>query len=232
MVGASWIVLEVGKRRIDPRQVVDREEIFSAERRGDALLFEWVRRIEDLDELGEEAAEEILSVLGGELLGFHHDRRGVLVLPVRGMETPNGPYAALVAKHAATGVWLPNLSREPGANPAREMRDEIDLPNVPRSREVEVFVMSPARAIRDLGAVAPVRVVCVDRISQLTPKEVSGFYLPLFRAQGIKAKRRVWSDGSTEQLVLRMGDRNVIVHAEAGEDGTFVRLASILERAR
>ena len=47
---------------------------------------------------------------------------------------------------------------------------------------------------------------------------------------GVKAKRRVWSDGSAEQLIAQMGDRKVIVHAEVGDDGTFVRLASILER--
>lgn len=229
MIGHSWIVLEVGKRRIHTRELVDGEQIFSVERREDALLVEWAMSIEDLEPL-EEAAEEVLVLLGGELLGFHADSRGILVLPVRGMETPNGPYATLVAKHAATGVWLENLSGEPGANPARDMRAEISLPDVPRSRHVETFVMSPARAVRELAAVAPLRAVCVDRISQLTPKEVSGFYLSLLRAQGVKAKRRVWSDGSAEQLVARMGDRKVIVHAEVGDGGTFVRLASILER--
>ncbi|MFO0737255.1 MAG: hypothetical protein U0270_15300 [Labilithrix sp.] len=229
MIGHSWIVLEVGKRRIHTRELVDGEQIFSVERREDALLVEWAMSIEDLEPL-EEAAEEVLVLLGGELLGFHADSRGILVLPVRGMETPNGPYATLVAKHAATGVWLENLSGEPGANPARDMRAEISLPDVPRSRHVETFVMSPARAVRELAAVAPLRAVCVDRITQLTPKEVSGFYLSLLRAQGVKAKRRVWSDGSAEQLVARMGDRKVIVHAEVGDGGTFVRLASILER--
>lgn len=229
MIGHCWIVLEVGERRIHTRELVDGEQIFSVERREDALLVEWAMSIEDLEPL-EEAAEEVLVLLGGELLGFHADSRGVLVLPVRGMETPNGPYATLVAKHAATGVWLENLSGEPGANPARDMRAEIALPDVPRSRHVETFVMSPARAVRELAAVAPLRAVCVDRISQLTPKEVSGFYLPRLRAQGVRAKRRVWSDGSAEQLVAQLGDRKVIVHAEVGDGGTFVRLASILER--
>lgn len=229
MIGSSWIVLEVGKRRISTKDLVDGEQIFSAERRGDALLFEWIMAVEDLEPL-EEAAEEILGVLGGELLGLHEDRRGVLVLPVRGMETPNGPYATLVAKHAAAGVWVPNLSGEPGADPRRDMRAEVALPDVPRSRGLETFVMSPARAIRELGAIAPIRAVCVDRLSQLTPKEVSAFYLPKLRAQGIKAKRRVWSDGSAEQLVAQIGDRRVLVHAEIDEGGTFVRLASILER--
>lgn len=229
MIGHSWIVLEVGKRRIRTNDLVDREEIFSAERRGDALLFEWVMEVDDLEPV-EESAESILGLLGGELLGFHEDRRGILVIPVRGMETPNGPYAALVAKHADSGRWIPNLADEPGADPVRDLREEIPLPDVPRSRRVETFVMSPARAVRELGAVAPLRAVCVDRISQLTPKEVSAFYLPKLRAQGIKAKRRVWSDGSTEQVIAQIADRKVLVHSEVADEGTFVRLASILER--
>ena len=230
MVGASWIVLEVGKRRIQTREIVDGEEIFSVERRTDALLFEWAREVDDLD-APEEAAEEVLGLLGGELLAFHRDARGFLVIPVRGLETPNGDYAAIVAKHAPSGRWLPNLSSEPGANPARDMRAEISLPDVPRSRKLEIFVMSPARAIRELElAVAPVRVVCLDRLSQLSPTEVSAFYLPRFREAGVRAKRRVWSDGSAEQLVAEMGGRRVVVHAEVTGDGTFVRIASILER--
>jgi hypothetical protein len=230
MVGASWIVLDVGKRRIQTRDVVDGEEIFAAERRDDALLFEWAREVEDL-EPALEAAEEVLTVLGGELLSFHRDARGILVIPVRGLETPNGDYAAIVAKYGSTGHWLPNLSSEPGANPERDMREEIGLPDVPRSRKVEIFVMSPARAVRELGLDdTPIRVVCLDRMSQLSPKEVSAFYLPRLREQGVKAKRRVWSDGSTEQLVAKTSTRKVIIHAEATSDGTFVRLASILDK--
>lgn len=230
MVGHTWIVLEVGKRRINTRQLVDGEEIFSAERREDALLFEWSFAMEDVVPDDQEAADTVLGLLGGELLAFHKDKRGILIIPVRGLETPNGPYKALVAKHAGSGVWIPNFSDEPGANPTRDMRAEIDLPNVPRSRHVEIFMMSPARAVRELGAKAPMRAVCMDRNTQLTPKEVSGFYLPILRERGVKAKRRVWSDGSAEQLVAKIGDRNVMVHAEVTDDGTFVRVASILER--
>lgn len=230
MIGYSWIVLEVGKRRINIRELVDGEQLLSAERREDALLFEWVRDITDFEPKDSEGSEEVLELLGGELLGFHKDKRGVLLLPVRGMETPNGPYAKLVAKHAATGVWLENLSSEPGADPVRDMRAEIDLPNVPRSKQVEIYVMSPARAVRELGAVAPIRAICMDRISQLTPKEVSGFYLPELRNRGVKAKRRVWSDGSAEQLVAQLGDRKIMIHAEVSDGGTFVRVASIFER--
>jgi hypothetical protein len=230
VIGASWIVLDVGKRRIKTRELVDGEEVFAAERRENALLFEWVRDVHDLEPV-EEAAEEVLTALGGELLAFHRDARGILVIPVRGLETPNGDYATIVAKHAASGRWLPNLSSEPGANPERDMREEIGLPDVPRSRKVEIFVMSPARAVQELGlADPPIRVVCLDRVSQLSPKEVSGFYLPRLREQGVKAKRRVWSDGSTEQLDAKTGSRKISVHAEATPDGTFVRIASVLEK--
>lgn len=230
MVGSSWIVLDVGKRRIETKKLIDGEELFAVERRENALLFEWLRDVSDL-EPDEEAGEELLGLLGGKLLAFHGDPRGVLVIPVQGILTPNGDYAAIVAKYASTGCWLPNLSSDPGAHPERDMREEVDLPDVPRSRKVEVFVMSPARAVRELGLeAAPVRVVCLDRISQLSPKEVSGFYLPLLRERGVKARRRVWSDGSTEQLVAKTADRKILVHAEATADGTFVRIASILEK--
>ncbi len=228
VVGASWIVVDVGKRRIATRDLVDGEDVFAVLRRTDALLFEWARAVDDLDP--EEAAEEVLGLLGGELLGLHDDERGILVIPVRGLETPNGDYRSIVAQYASTGRWIPNLSNEQGANPARDMREEIELPDVPRSRTLEIFVMSPARAVRELGLnKPPIRVVCMDRLSQLSPKQVSDFYLPLFRARNMKVKRRLWSDGSTEQLVAQSGSRRVVVHAEDSDDGTFVRIASILE---
>jgi hypothetical protein len=229
MVGASWIVLEIGKQRIRTTDIVDEEEIFAAVRRSDALLLEWVREVEDLDP-PEEAAEEVLTATG-ELLQHHRDARGVLVIPVRGLETPNGTYAEIVAKYASTGRWVPSLANEPGVNPERDMRAEIPLPDVPRSRKVEIFVMSAARAMQLFTLDAdPLRVVCLDRLSQLSPKEVSGFYLPHLRGLGCKAKRRVWSDGSAEQLVATTPSGQIIVHAEQSDEGTFVRVASILRR--
>src|SRR5688572_13826060 len=229
MVGASWIVLEVGKRGIRTKECVDGEEILAAERRSDALLLEWVREVEGLDP-PEEAAEDLLTAVG-QVLQHHKDERGVLVIPVRGMETPNGTYAEIVGKHAATGRWIPNLGNEVGVNPERDMREEIGLPEVPRSRKVEIFVMSAARAMRELPIEsAPIRAVCMDRISSLSPKEVSAFYLPKLRDEGHTVKRRVWSDGSTEQLVALKAPRRVVVHAETTDDGTYVRVASILER--
>jgi hypothetical protein len=229
MIGASWIVLEIGKRRLDTKGVVDEEDVFAAVRRGDALLLEWSREVDDLHP-PEEAAEELLAATG-DLLQVHRDPRGVLVIPIRGLETPNGSYAEIVAKYASTGRWIPSLANEPGVNPARDMREEIPLPDVPRSRKAEIFVMSNPRAMETFKLErAPLRVVCMDRISQLAPKEVSGFYLPHLRRLGLKAKRRVWSDGSTEQLVAATETGPLIVHAEETDEGTFVRVAAILQR--
>ena len=51
---------------------------------------------------------------------------------------------------------------------------EIPLPDVPRSKRVEIYVLSPAKAMRELALEKPpVRAVCSDRLAQLTPKEVS-----------------------------------------------------------
>jgi hypothetical protein len=229
MVGASWIVLEVGDRPVEAKDLVDGEEIFSAERRNDALLLEWIRRVPDLDPV-EESAEEVLALVGEPLLKAHHDNRGVLIIPVRGLETPNGTYEQIVARYAATGRFIPNFAKQRrAANPIREMREEIPLPDVPNSKPVEIFVMDPERAVRELPlSTEPGRVVCVDRMSELQPDEVSDFYLPLLRRKGYSTKRRVWSDQSAEQLVAKSGARMMIVHAERADEGTFVRVALVL----
>jgi hypothetical protein len=230
------IVLDVGKRRVAVDDVVDGEDILSSTRSGDALLFEWAIDLEDLDP-PEEAAEMIVQHLG-DILRLHRDPRGILVgksrdLPKRSSSTSGATYASIVAKLAPTGRFIPNISHEEGATGAAVERSEIPLPDVPRSKRVELYVLSPARAMRELGLTeAPLRVTVSDRLADRAPAEVLAFYKPLLAAKGFSTKRRVWSDGSTEQLVGHTSSHHVIVHAERNDVDakTFVRVAWILKR--
>jgi hypothetical protein len=154
----------------------------------------------------------------------------VLVVPME-IADLGGAYAEIVAAHGARGRWLPNFSREPGADPMRELRAEIRVPDVPKSRKIELFVMAPGRAVRELPlALPPLRVVCLDRTSELGPKEVSILYVPIQKQLGFATKRRVFSDGSTEQIVATKPGEQVVVHAERAEGGagSFVRVAAVL----
>lgn len=224
---SSTIVLLVGKRRVDTTKLVDEDVIDLAERREDALLLQWNRDVEDLHP-PEEAGDELVDALRPDVLRWHRDERGVLVLPMS-ITDLDGAYAEIVAKHAKQGRWLPNYSREEGNDPVREMRAEIPVPDVPRSRRVELFVMAPGRAVRELPLVAPPRrVVCMDRTSELGPKDVSIFYVPILKKLGFATKRRVFSDGSAEQIVATKSGEQMIVHAERTDAGSFVRVAAVL----
>lgn len=226
---SSTIVLLVGKRRVDATKLVDEDVIEIAERRDDALLLQWRREVEDLHP-PEEAGEEIVDALTADVLRWHRDERGVLVLPL-GIAALEGAYADIVDAHAKRGRWLPNYSREEGNDPVREMRAEIPVPDVPRSKRVELFVMSPGRAVRELPLVAPpLRVVCLDRTTELGPQQVSVFYVPILKKLGFATKRRVFSDGSAEQIVATKSGQQMIVHAERTDAGSFVRVAAVLNQ--
>lgn len=226
---SSTIVLLVGKRRVDATKLVDEDVIEVAERREDALLLQWARDVEDLNP-PEEAGDEIVDALGADVLRWHRDERGVLVLPLE-ITDLEGAYADIVGAHAKRGRWLPNYSREEGNDPIREMRAEIPVPDVPRSKRVELFVMAPGRAVRELPLVAPpIRVVCLDRTSELRPQEVSVFYVPILKKLGFATKRRLFSDGSGEQIVATKIGQQMIVHAESTDAGSFVRVAAVLNQ--
>jgi hypothetical protein len=226
---SSTIVLLVGKRRVDVKKLVDEDAVDIAERREDALLFQWQRDVEDLHP-AEEAGDDIVDALGADVLRWHKDERGVLVVPVE-IADLEGAYAEIVAAHAKRGRWLPNYSNDAGNDPMRELRESIPVPDVPKSKKVELFVMAPGRAVRELPLVAPpLRVVCLDKTTELEPKEVAAFYVPLLKKLGFATKRRVFSDGSAEQVIATKPGEQVIVHAERtdGGTGTFVRVAAVL----
>jgi hypothetical protein len=228
----TLIVLDVGKRRVALDDVVDGEEILSSTRSRDALLFEWAIDLEDLDP-PEEAAEMIVQHLG-DILRLHRDARGILVGKSSDLPEQSAArtYASIVAKLASTGRWIPNISHEEGATGAAVERSEIPLPDVPRSKRIELYVLSPARAMRELGLTEPpLRVVVSDRHTERTPTAICAFYKPLLVERGFTTKRRVWSDGSTEQIVGHTSSHHVIVHAERSDDErTFVRVAWITKR--
>jgi hypothetical protein len=166
----------------------------------------------------------------GGLLRRHRDPRGILVATSRDFAAAEPEtYASIVAKLEGQGRWLPNISREEGATGAALERSEIPLPDVPKSRRVELYLLSPARAMRELGLrEPPLRVAASDRETSLSPREAVRFYAPHLKEKGFTTKHRVWSDGSTEQLVGHTDSHHVIVHAERQRDGrTFVRLAWI-----
>ncbi len=224
----SLIVLSVGKRRIATKGLAGEDSdhgLFLVERLSDALVFWWSRDIDDLERCDSDA-EELLQALGGDLLRHHLDARGVLVA-----RAPRGElaasYAAIVQQCVnSTHVWLQNFGPE---ETKALSRDEIPVPNVPQSRQVELYVLSPARALRELALdAAPLRVTCLDRTTTLTPREVSAFYLPRLRERGFEPKRRIWSDGSTEELAARCGSMQVLIRSEHLDGGTFVHIAWIM----
>ncbi len=225
---SSWIVLRVGKRRVDTKRIGGDEEIVGAYRWADVLVIHWRRDVEDLHP-AEDAAEELVAAVGPDTLRWSRDERGILVVPDSDLTLDERPYDEIVSLFEGRGRWLPNLSDAPGNDPMRELRESIPVPDVPRSRKVELFVMPPGRAMRELPLVElPLRVACLDRTTDLTPEDVSAFYVPLLRADGFTVKRRRWSDGSTEQLVASRSGEQLVVHAERAAEGTFVRVAAVL----
>lgn len=229
---ACVVILDVGKQRVAKRSLVDEDTTPWAERRGSALIVGWNMDLVALSP-PEEGAELLLDALG-EVLRRHRDARGVLVADAHHLPPVEraGDYAELVAQLAPFGVWLPNEAGDEGAGLRALERREIPLPDAPRSRARELYVLSPARAKRELALEeAPLRVAVTDRDTALSPREVTAFYAPHVNALGFVTKRRVWSDGSAEQLVGHGSGRQVLVHAEREDGGrTFVRVAWILKR--
>lgn len=230
----SFVILSIGKRRIACDKLVDGEQVISCSRAGDGLLVQWSLSVDEFDP-PDEAAEMLVEQLG-DVLRLHKDPRGILIAPTGAVpaDTSSATYASLVAAVGSTARWIPNISDEEGATGAALERREIPLPDVPRSRGIEFYLLSPARAMRELGlADPPMRVACVDRDTTLAPNEVIAFYAPRLKEQGFTVKRRVWSDGSTEQLVGHTPSHHVIVHAEkSGKARTFARLAWISKPVR
>lgn len=78
---------------------------------------------------------------------------------------------------------------------------------------------------------APLRVVCRTSRAKVRPIDASSFYLPKMKTLGFTTKRRVWSDGSAEELRGEKAGASLHVFAERdGADAIFLRVAFILRR--
>ncbi len=136
----SSVVLHLGKRRVAGRKYVDGEDVLACTRTVDALVFGWAIDLDQFDD-PEEGAELLVEKFG-DLLRLHRDERGILVGPAPALDRfktlESATYAEIVAAMAPTGRWIPNVSHEPGATGAALERVDIPLPDLPRSRRVEL----------------------------------------------------------------------------------------------
>jgi hypothetical protein len=196
----------------------------------DLAVVRWDTSFADLTD-PEESAETLWVTLGSLLLEKHRDPKGILVIDARSSQKPPQAqtYAAAIAAHGAKGRWLKNVALEPGGSLEAARRSDVPLPDMPTSKRGEFYVLSPARAMRELGLTAePLRVVRFELFVKAPPAKVSEFYSPLLKTRGFKVKRRIWSDGSAEQLVGTSSAFDAVVHAEAAERrATFVQVSWI-----
>lgn len=232
MATLTYVLLRIGKGVLVENEVPthpDASDGFFAVRtgKGYALLLSDASP-DSLSDDAEEAAEELATHLGPDLLSAHDDARGVLVAPADVFAEPPGrTYDELVVALAPTGRWITNAG--PSLRVVAGARGELPLPDYPKSKPVEFYVMSPARAMRELGLDKPAtRVVRADSFARAKPAEVSAFYLPKLKALGFKTKRRVWSDGSAEELVGEQVEARLMVYAEkSGAREVFVQLTHV-----
>lgn len=221
----SWVLLK-GRVRTAPASLPDDFDLVA--KRRDLVVLRWRMDFEDLDDL--EEASELLWTKLGPVLEWHTDRTGVLVLPARAAELPaTWTYAEAVAVLRPAGRWLANLAAEPGGRLVAAERSDIPLPAMKGAKLGELHVVPRGRAVRELGlGFEPLRVTRLELFVDATPRAVADFYSPLLKARGFKVKRRVWSDGSAEQLLAAAETLEAVIHA-AAQDGlaTFVRITWI-----
>ncbi len=232
---SSYVVLKIGTATLKQHEVPthpDAADGYFALRsgKGVALLF-LEASLDDLSPDDEEAAEELALHVTADLLAEHRDPRGVLISSGDPRNAPRGKtYDELVAELSPIGRWIPN---EGAAliDLAGEDR-EVPVPPLPKAKPIEVYVLSPARAMRELALQeAPLRVVCRTSRAKARPVDASAFYLPKMKALGFTTKRRVWSDGSAEELRGEKAGASLHVFAERdGADAIFLRVAFILRR--
>lgn len=231
MAHVTYALLRVGTKTLRENEVPthpDAADGFFALRAGRKLALLVLRAsLDDLSSDDDEATEELVSFLGADLLAAHDDPRGVLVAS-SGSEPKGETYDDLVAELAPSGRWVRNGGRASRVVAAED--EEIPVPGLPKARGVEVYVLSPARAMRELSLdEAPLRVVCRASYAAVRPVDVSAFYLPKLKALGFTTKRRIWSDGSAEELVgEKPAERMRVLAEKSGESEVYVRVAFIL----
>lgn len=195
-------------------------------RHADLLVLAWDMDFSDLSD-DEDSAENLLSAFGAELLSKHREKRGVLVTPASLSRVEASDYASGVAAYSLAGLWIKNLAHEPGVKLVAADEAEIPLPRFPKSKLVEFYVVKTARAMRELElSEPPFRTVRLELRATATPREVSAFYLPLLKAEGLTVKRRIWSSGTAERLVAASEQLRAFVHSEKrGPSETFIQIS-------
>src|SRR4051812_3699957 len=190
----SWLFLKLRKKPAR-ELLLDTPVIFH---HANLLVLAWQFDFSELT-ADEESADHLLSALGEELLGLHREKRGVLVTPASLSDIQASDYASGVAAYAPTGLWLRNLAHEAGVRLVAADEAELPLPRFPQSKLVEFYLVKAARAMRELELSAPpFRTLRLELRTPATPREVSAFYLPLLKAEGLVVKRRIWSSGAAE----------------------------------
>jgi hypothetical protein len=107
---------------------------------------------------------------------------------------------------------------------------ELPLPAYPRSRRLGFCVVKAAQAMRELElAEVPLRTLRLELSTRATPREVSAFYLPRLKQQGLSVKRRIWSSGNAERLWGRATSAFGVIYSEKrGPAETFVQVSWVL----
>ncbi len=192
----------------------------------DLLVLAWDMDFSDLSEHAA-SAENLLSAFGAELLGQHRERRGVLVTPASLSSVEASDYARGVAAYSLAGLWLKNLAHEPDVKLVAAEEAEIPLARFPKSKLVEFYLVKTARAMRELELSAPpFRTVRLELRTTATPRDVSAFYIPLLKAEGLTVKRRIWSSGTAERLLASSETLRAFVHSEKrGPTETFIQIS-------
>jgi hypothetical protein len=214
-------------RRKPAREVLGDAVVLHREK--DLLVLHWDFEYSDLSDV-DQAADELVGGLGVDLLYPHRDPRGVLLTPASLAPIVADDYAHGVSSYSPAGMWVPNRAREPSLRLTAAEPAEIPLPAYPRSRRLEFCVVKAAQAMRELElAEIPLRTLKLELATRATPREVSAFYLPLLKKQGLRVRRRIWSSGNAERLWGATTSAFGVVYSEKrGPDDTFVRVSWVL----
>lgn len=194
----------------------------------DLLVLHWDYDFSDLSDV-DQAADELVASLGADLLYGHRDPRGVLLTPASLAPIQADDYEHGVSSYSPAGLWAPNRAREPGGRLTAAEESEIPLPKYPGSRRLEFYVMKAARAMRELElAEVPLRSLRLELQTRATPREVSAFYLPRLKQQGLSVKRRIWSSGHAERLWGTASSAFGVIYAEQRGPATVIQVSWIL----
>jgi hypothetical protein len=154
----------------------------------------------------------------------------VLLTPASLAPIEADDYAHGVSCYSPAGLWVPNRAREPSLRLMAAEPAELPLPVYPRARRLDFGVVKAAQAMRELElAEVPLRTLRLELATPATPREVSAFYLPLLKQQGLRVRRRIWSSGRAERLWGSAPSAFGVVYAERrGPSDTWVRLSWVL----